>query len=86
MLYFPFILLITNFFKVKYDVPDAAKTWVLKTIGNSYKVYKCRFKKKHFYQFKDNKTRWKNRPECIPEEDFSKLLVLWNKKDVAVIS
>ncbi|KAL6584466.1 hypothetical protein OROMI_003755 [Orobanche minor] len=66
----------------KYDVPDVAKTWVLKTIGNSYKVYKCRFKKKHFYQFKDNKTRWKNRPQCIPQEDFSKLLTLWNKKDV----
>ncbi|XP_052622717.1 uncharacterized protein LOC128128001 [Lactuca sativa] len=67
----------------KYDVPDDAKTWVLRTIGNLYKVYKCRFKKKHFYQFKDNKTRWKNRPECIPQEEFSKLLVLWNKKDVA---
>ncbi|CAH1427131.1 unnamed protein product [Lactuca virosa] len=35
----------------KYDVPDDAKTWVLRTIGNLYK--------------------------------FSKLLVLWNKKDVA---
>ena len=67
-------------------MPDDAKTWVLRTIGNLYKVYKCRFKKKHFYQFKDNKTRWKNRPECIPQEEFSKLLVLWNKKDVAVIS
>ncbi|CAH1428093.1 unnamed protein product [Lactuca virosa] len=67
----------------KYDVPDDAKTWVLRTIGNLYKVYKCRFKKKHFYQFKDNKTRWKNRPECIPQEEFSKLLVLWNKKDAA---
>ncbi|KAL4575690.1 hypothetical protein LXL04_011774 [Taraxacum kok-saghyz] len=67
----------------KYDVPDAAKTWVLKTIGHSYKVYKCRFKKKHFYQFNDNKTRWKNKPKCIPEQDFSTLLRSWNKKDVA---
>ncbi|KAL4573773.1 hypothetical protein LXL04_020590 [Taraxacum kok-saghyz] len=67
----------------KYDVPDAAKTWVLKTIGHSYKVYKCRFKQKHFYQFNDNKTRWKNKPKCIPEQDFSTLLRSWNKKDVA---
>ncbi|KAL4561954.1 hypothetical protein LXL04_034140 [Taraxacum kok-saghyz] len=69
--------------KGKYDVPDAAKTWVLKTIGHSYKVYKCRFKKKHFYHFNDNKTRWKNKPKCIPEQDFSTLLRSWNKKDVA---
>ncbi|KAL4564766.1 hypothetical protein LXL04_028837 [Taraxacum kok-saghyz] len=67
----------------KYDVLDAAKTWVLKTIGHSYKVYKCRFKKKHFYQFNDNKTRWKNKPKCIPEQDFSTLLRSWNKKYVA---
>ncbi|KAL4554299.1 hypothetical protein LXL04_039578 [Taraxacum kok-saghyz] len=66
-----------------YDVPDTAQTWVLQTIGHSYKVYKCRFKKKHFYQFNDNKTRWKNKPKCIPEQDFSTLLRSWNKKDVA---
>ncbi|KAD3066893.1 hypothetical protein E3N88_34773 [Mikania micrantha] len=66
----------------KYDVPDVAKTWVLKTIGKSYKVHKCRFKQKHFYQFKDNKTRWNNRPNNIPEDDFRQLLRLWSNKDV----
>ncbi|KAL8245948.1 hypothetical protein R6Q59_007164 [Mikania micrantha] len=67
----------------KYDVPDAARTWVLMTIGNAYKVHKCRFKKKHFYQYKDNKTRWRNRPKNIPEDDFSRLLSLWNNKKTA---
>ncbi|KAL8261398.1 hypothetical protein R6Q59_025447 [Mikania micrantha] len=67
----------------KYDVPDTAKTWVLMTIGNAYKVHKCRFKKKHFYQYKDNKSRWRNRPKSIPEDDFSQLLSLWNNKTVA---
>ncbi|KAL8252260.1 hypothetical protein R6Q59_035953 [Mikania micrantha] len=28
----------------KYDVPDGAKAWVLKSTGQSYKVHKCRFK------------------------------------------
>ncbi|KAM0008667.1 putative transposase, Ptta/En/Spm, plant [Helianthus debilis subsp. tardiflorus] len=67
----------------KYDVPDAAKKWVLKSIGELYKVHKCRFKKKYFYQFKDNKTRWKNRPKDNPEADFSQLLRLWSNEDVA---
>ncbi|KAL8239787.1 hypothetical protein R6Q59_016354 [Mikania micrantha] len=66
----------------KYDVPDAAKKWVLMTIGHSYKVHKCRFKKRHFYQFKDDKTRWKNRPKSIPEGDFANLLRLWNNTNV----
>ncbi|KAD2805475.1 hypothetical protein E3N88_38852 [Mikania micrantha] len=66
----------------KYDVPDAAKKWVLMTIGHSYKVHKCRFKKKHFYQFRDDKTRWKNRPKSIPEGDFAQLLRLWNNTNV----
>ncbi|KAL8264362.1 hypothetical protein R6Q59_022492 [Mikania micrantha] len=66
----------------KYDVPDAARKWVLMTIGHSYKVHKCRFKKQHFYQFKDDKTRWKNRPKSIPEGDFAQLLRLWNNTNV----
>ncbi|KAL8198003.1 hypothetical protein R6Q57_029958 [Mikania cordata] len=73
----------TGYNREKYDVPDAAKTWVLMTIGNAYKVHKCRFKKKHFYQYKDNKSRWRNRPKSIPEDDFSRLLSLWNNKTVA---
>ncbi|KAJ0604136.1 hypothetical protein HanHA300_Chr02g0046241 [Helianthus annuus] len=68
--------------KEKYDVPYATKTWVLKTIGNDYKVHKCRFKKKHFYRYKDNKTRLMNRPKNIPANDFSQLLRLWSNKDV----
>ncbi|KAD6453727.1 hypothetical protein E3N88_08433 [Mikania micrantha] len=68
----------------KYDVPDAAKKWVLMTIGHSYKVHKCRFKKKHFYQFRDDKTRWKNRPKSIPEGDFAQLLRLWNNTNVKI--
>ncbi|KAL8233969.1 hypothetical protein R6Q59_020069 [Mikania micrantha] len=66
----------------KYDVPDAARKWVLMTIGHSYKVHKCRFNKQHFYQFKDDKTRWKNRPKSIPEGDFAQLLRLWNNTKV----
>ncbi|KAJ0579774.1 putative transposase, Ptta/En/Spm, plant [Helianthus annuus] len=66
----------------KYDVPYAAKTWVLKATGNAYKVHKCRFKKKHFYAYKDNKTRLMNRPKNIPVDDFSQLLRLWSNKDV----
>ncbi|KAL8250590.1 hypothetical protein R6Q59_034283 [Mikania micrantha] len=66
----------------KYDVPDAAKKWVLMTIGHSYKVHKCRFKKQHFYQFRNDKTRWKNRPKSIPEGDFAQLLRLWNNTNV----
>lgn len=54
----------------KYIVPDDTKDWVLMSIGASWRGYKCRLKKKHFYQHKDNKTRWANRPKNIPEKEF----------------
>lgn len=76
---------IIHLLKEKYIVPDDAKSWVLKSIGACWRGYKCRLKKKHFYKLKDNKTRWKNRPKCIPEKDFLQLLNLWNKKEVMVI-
>ncbi|MFS7967216.1 putative transposase, Ptta/En/Spm, plant [Helianthus anomalus] len=53
------------------------------TIGSAYKGHKCRFKKKHFYQYKDNKTRWKNKPKNIKNDDFLKFMSLWNNKDEA---
>ncbi|KAL4586572.1 hypothetical protein LXL04_011209 [Taraxacum kok-saghyz] len=66
----------------KYILPDDAKKWVLSTIGHTWRGYKCRIKKKHFYRLKDNKTRWKNRPKNIPEKDFQQLLNFWNNKVV----
>ncbi|KAL8209554.1 hypothetical protein R6Q57_006286, partial [Mikania cordata] len=41
-----------------------------------------RFKKQHFYQFRDDKTRWKNRLKSIAEGDFAHLLRLWNNTNV----
>ncbi|KAJ0724519.1 hypothetical protein HanPI659440_Chr12g0448531 [Helianthus annuus] len=64
------------------NLPYAANTCVLKAIGNAYKGHKCRFKKKHFYAYKDNKKRLMNRPKNIPIDDFSQLLRLWSNEDV----
>ncbi|GJQ93784.1 transposase, Ptta/En/Spm [Tanacetum coccineum] len=66
----------------KYVVPENAKSWVLKSIGACWRGYKCRIKKKHFYKYKDTRTRWKNRPKSIPQKEFAQLLTLWNKKEV----
>ncbi|GKA94998.1 transposase, Ptta/En/Spm [Tanacetum coccineum] len=66
----------------KYIVPENAKSWVLKSIGACWRGYKCRIKKKHFYKYKDTRTRWKNRPKSIPQKEFAQLLTLWNKKEV----
>ncbi|PWA77943.1 transposase, Ptta/En/Spm [Artemisia annua] len=69
----------------KYVVPGDAKPWVLKTIGACWRGHKSRLKKKHFYDLKDNSSRLKNRPKCIPEKDFLQLLRLWNKTEEKVI-
>ncbi|GJR73854.1 hypothetical protein Tco_0086219 [Tanacetum coccineum] len=68
--------------KDKYILPEDAKSWVLKSIGACWRGYKCRIKKKHFYKFKDTRTRWNNRPKSIPQKEFAQLLTLWNKKEV----
>ncbi|KAL2943925.1 Cortactin-binding protein 2, partial [Bienertia sinuspersici] len=63
-----------------YIVLEQGREWVLKTIGAAWRIHKCRFKKKHYYQYPNNKLRWLNRPKCVPDDDFKKLLILWNKK------
>ncbi|KAL2942246.1 putative inosamine-phosphate amidinotransferase 2 [Bienertia sinuspersici] len=64
----------------KYIVPEQGREWVLKTIGAAWRIHKCRFKKKHYYRYPNNKLRWLNRPKRVPDDDFKKLLILWNKK------
>ncbi|XP_042437053.1 uncharacterized protein LOC122023019 [Zingiber officinale] len=68
--------------KEKYIIPNVCKSWVLKSIGAAWRGYKCRVKRKHFSKYKDNKSRWNNRPKTIPEKDFLKLLGVWNQKEV----
>ncbi|KAL2900565.1 Septation ring formation regulator EzrA [Bienertia sinuspersici] len=64
----------------KYIVPEQGIEWVLKTIGAAWRIHKCRFKKKHYYRYPNNKLRWLNRPKRVPDDGFKKLLILWNKK------
>nr|GEX53309.1 hypothetical protein [Tanacetum cinerariifolium] len=69
----------------KYIVPGEAKSHVLQSNGVLWRGNKSRLKKKHFYDLKDNKTRLKQRPKCIPENEFLQLLRLWNSKQDHVI-
>ncbi|KAD6454504.1 hypothetical protein E3N88_09210 [Mikania micrantha] len=64
-----------------HKVPHKDKIWeYVLDILTSY--INADLRKKHFYQFRDNKTRWKNRPKNIPEGDFAQLLRLWNNTNV----
>ncbi|KAL2904143.1 WD repeat-containing protein pop1 [Bienertia sinuspersici] len=64
----------------KYIVPEQGREWVLKTIGATWRIHKCRFKKKHYYRYCNNKLRWLNRPRRVPNNNLKQLLILWNKK------
>ncbi|KAL2943723.1 Multicopy suppressor of chk1 protein 1 [Bienertia sinuspersici] len=72
-----------NWFLVKkicgIHCPEQGKEWVLKTIEAAWRIHKCRFKK-HYYRYPNNKLRWLNRPKRVPDDDFKKLLIIWNKK------
>ncbi|KAL2943752.1 Fructose-1 6-bisphosphatase cytosolic, partial [Bienertia sinuspersici] len=68
----------------KYIVPEQGREWVLKTIV-AWRIHKCRFTKKHYCRYPNNKLRWLNHPKRVPGDDFKKLLILWNKKIEKVI-
>ncbi|KAH9604374.1 hypothetical protein KSS87_019263 [Heliosperma pusillum] len=59
---------------MKYVVPAESKDWVIKTVGTAWRVHKCRFKRKHYISYMDDKSRWQKRSKTVPEEDFIKLL------------
>ncbi|XP_055960359.1 uncharacterized protein LOC126668380 [Mercurialis annua] len=67
-----------KYVKKRYIVPEEGKRWVLKTIGDNWRVYKCRLKKNHYYKFKTDKSRLASRPSQVPETQFKALLNYWN--------
>ncbi|KAL2938599.1 hypothetical protein RDABS01_022048, partial [Bienertia sinuspersici] len=66
---------------LKYIVPIEGKEWVMKSIRDAWRVWKCRFKKKHYYRWKNDKERWEHRSNRIPDDEFLKLLAMWKKKN-----
>ena len=68
----------------KYIVPPEGKKWVLATIGDDWRVYKCRVKKEHYYKYRTDKLRILNRPQHIAEDKFKELLNYWNSTNAKV--
>ncbi|XP_021851010.1 uncharacterized protein [Spinacia oleracea] len=52
----------------KYIVPEAGRKYAMEAVNTSWRSYKCRFKKNHFYAYATDELRWKNKPDTISEE------------------
>ncbi|KAJ8437364.1 hypothetical protein Cgig2_023469 [Carnegiea gigantea] len=57
----------------KYTVPPSAEKWVMQSIRDSWRVFKCRIKKDHYYKYDNDADRWKNRPSRVPEPHFKEI-------------
>ncbi|KAL2894523.1 hypothetical protein RDABS01_010432, partial [Bienertia sinuspersici] len=66
---------------LKYIVPIEGMEWVMKSIRDAWRVWKCRFKRKHYYRWKNDKERWEHRSNRIPDDEFLELLAMWKKKN-----
>ncbi|XP_019263044.1 PREDICTED: uncharacterized protein LOC109240819 [Nicotiana attenuata] len=64
--------------KLKYDIPDAAKTWTLFSIGNAWRRHKSQLKKDHYDANQNDEIRMTKRPDYIPEYQFKELLKYWS--------
>lgn len=66
-------------------VPDEGRKWVMETINASWRGYKCRVKKNHYYAYKTDALRWEHRPKTISESQFRDLLDYWDCSVVEVV-
>ncbi|KAJ8426257.1 LOW QUALITY PROTEIN: hypothetical protein Cgig2_030551 [Carnegiea gigantea] len=66
----------------KYIIPSSAKKWVLQTIRDSWRVFKSRIKRDHYYKYDNNDARWENRPTKVLDSHFKVLLQYWNDSPV----
>ncbi|KAJ8436297.1 hypothetical protein Cgig2_017434 [Carnegiea gigantea] len=70
----------------KYIIPSSAKKWVLQTIRDSWRVFKSRIKRDHYYKYDNDNARWENRPTRVLDSHFKVLLQYWNDSTVQVLN
>lgn len=66
----------------KYIISEEGRPWVMRTIGDSWRVRKSRVKRKHYSKYDNDNDRIKNKPDNIPLEEFKVLLKYWGDKKV----
>nr|XP_017245333.1 PREDICTED: uncharacterized protein LOC108216991 [Daucus carota subsp. sativus] len=71
-----------EFIKQKYIIPEEGKDWIMKTIDESWRVYKSRFKAHYYTKYDTDEDRLKNRPQHISLEQFKSLIAYWGDEFV----
>nr|XP_018622891.1 uncharacterized protein LOC104086300 isoform X2 [Nicotiana tomentosiformis] len=67
-----------KYVKEKYDIPEAAKVWVLESIQNAWRKYKNTLMKEHFKPYENDELRMEKRSIDVSESQFRELLKYWN--------
>lgn len=65
-------------------VPEEGKSWVLKSVGESWRTFKHRVKENHYTKYKTDEERRQHRLDFITEDIFTDLLAYWSDDNVKV--
>ncbi|KAL2942821.1 Tethering factor for nuclear proteasome STS1, partial [Bienertia sinuspersici] len=61
----------------KYILPPESYDWVMETLDVSWRGFKCRLKRDHYYPYDTYEKRLNSRPDNVPEDHFKLLLKYW---------
>ncbi|KAL2902668.1 Phosphoribosylformylglycinamidine synthase subunit PurL [Bienertia sinuspersici] len=61
----------------KYILPPESYDWVMETLDVSWRGFKCRLKRDHYYTYDTYEKRLNSRPDNVPEDHFKLLLKYW---------
>ncbi|KAL2929547.1 Phosphoribosylformylglycinamidine synthase subunit PurL, partial [Bienertia sinuspersici] len=61
----------------KYILPPESYDWVMETLDVSWRGFKCRLKRDHYYPYDTYEKRLNSRPNNVPEDHFKLLLKYW---------
>lgn len=57
----------------------------MEAVNSSWRVHKCRIKKKHFFAYDTDELRWANKPDTISAPQFKDLLDYWHCEKIQVL-
>ncbi|XP_057740070.1 uncharacterized protein LOC130957215 [Arachis stenosperma] len=77
---------IWEYVQAKFIIPTEGKMIVLARINDNWRQYKITIKQNHFLPYKCVNEMLKNRPKCIPESHFRKLIAYWRTEKVKKMS
>lgn len=71
--------------QLKFDIPEIGEEFIIKSLANKWRGWKCTLKKMYFDPAKSVEEHLSKVPERVDEEQWKQLIIYWSSEEGKVL-